>query len=672
MIKYKSQVLDILEGSKVQLSNLLPSEWAEMNRVMTTDVSPFPGKFSYSRTPYFKEVVDCLSPYHDAHTVAIMKGSQIGCSTTVIESGIGYIIANTPGNILFLVGHTDLVEEAMNKKIDQMIDSCGLRSLIRPNVQRRKNSRTGDTSTSKEFPGGSLIAGSASNHKLLRQRSVQFGFIDDFDAAKKASKESGSTVSMIEQRFAAYSSKMKLFYISTPERKESSNIEPAFLLGDQRRYCIPCPKCGDLIPLMWTVTIEGTDGKEKGGMHWKEDNHGLLIPGSVEYICQSCGSAFDDTDKDELNLAGRWKPTAIPSVDGYYSYHISSLYAPSGMYDWDYYVRKYLKACPPGQDRKEDLYKAFINTVLGETYEQQGESPKANDLQKNCRAYEIGIVPEKLSIRDGNGKIILLTCAADMNGTENDARLDWEIVAWSESGANYSIKHGSIGTFIPREGAMKVKGDRAHWTYERGKQNSVWPEFQKIITAHIPTDTARKMPVFITGLDCGHYSNYAYSFIDKANGAYVVGLKGKDIERYTRFNADVAQFKPAKERPNLFLVEVNAVKDDLSEYMKLKWDEKEDSVQPFGFMNYPNPANDLYAFKNFFSHYESEHRVLETRPDGSVITRWVKKSSTSQNHFWDVRGYNIILRDILVSLTFKELKVKNYTWGDFVSMVLSK
>jgi len=43
-----------------------------------------------------------------------------------------------------------------------------------------------------------------------------------------------------------------------------------------------------------------------------------------------------------------------------------------------------------------------------------------------------------------------------MNGTEQDARMDYEVVAWSESGATYSIKHGSIGTFIPREGAKKI------------------------------------------------------------------------------------------------------------------------------------------------------------------------------------------------------------------------
>lgn len=672
-MKYKDQVMEILEGSKVQLSNISPSDWTEKNRIMTTDVSPFPGKFTYNRTPYLKEVVDCLSPYHPARIIAVMKGSQIGFSTGVIESGIGWIMAQNPGNILFLTGHTDLVDEAVNKKIDQMIDSCGLRPIIRPSIMRNKNMRTGDTNRSKEFPGGSLIAGSASNHKLLRQRSVRFGFIDDFDAAKKSSKESGSTTTMIEQRFAAYFEKMKLFYISTPELKETSNIEPVYYLGDQRRYLIPCPCCGEFIPLYWSIEIEGTDGREKGGITWKTDNQGLLIPGTVEYICQKCGDAFDDTDKDELLIAGHWKPTAEPSQEGYYSYHISSLYAPTQMYDWQHYVREYMSACPEGQPRKEDKYKAFINLVLGETYEKEGESPKANELQRNIRKYQPGVVPEKISIRDGNGKIVLLTAAADLNGTEDDARLDYEIVAWSETGANYSVLQGSIGTFIPRESSKAVKGDRERFSYQRGKQNSVWPILEGILNTHYATDTDRKMKVFVSGVDCGYHSNHAYSFIDRTNQS-VFGLKGKDVDVYTKSSTvnDIPTFRIAKERSKLFLVEVNAVKDDLAELMKLRWDEGSAEPQPAGFMNYPEPTEGMYGFKNFFSHYESEHRVYETKTTGAIVARWVKKSSLSQNHFWDVRVYNMVIRDILVSLVCKELKIKNYTWQDYVNLVLKK
>lgn len=669
---YSQQIEEILDAGLVYLSTIKPSEWAEKNRVMDSSVSPFPGPFTFNINPYTREIVDCLSPDHPARIVSVMKGAQIGFSASVIENGVGWIIAENPGNILFLTGHSDLSEEAMTK-IDQMIDSCGIRKLIRPNVLRAKAMKTGDTNLKKEFPGGSLVAGSATNHKLLRQRSVRYGFIDDFDAAKSQSKESGSTGKMIEQRFAAYYDKMKLFYISTPELKQTSNIEPVYLLGDQRKYHIPCPCCGEYIHLQWTVPIDGTDGKEVGGITWKTDGNHRLIYDSVGYICQKCGGFFTDRNKNELNLLGEWRPTAEPIEQGYYSYHISSLYAPAGMYDWRHYVNDYLVACPAGQPRKEDLYKAFVNLVLGETYEQQGEAPRANELQKNIRNYEIGVVPEKLSIRDGNGKIVLLTCACDLNGTEEDARLDYEVVAWSESGSSYSITHGSIGTFVPREGEKNIKEDRVRWTYHHNKLHSVWPTLREILTNKFVTDTGRNMKIFIAGLDCGHYTNHAYAFIDKPNikGALIVGLKGDKEGKYRKFGIDTPAFRLAKERTNLYLVEVNQVKDEMSATIKLSWDST-DPQQPPGFMNYPTPSGGLYLFNNFFSHYEAEHRVIESKEGEGIAARWIKKTSAHQNHFFDVRTYNMALKDILVSMVCKEMKMKTYGWTDYVDIVLGK
>lgn len=673
-MSYESQLIELFEFTREKrlISTISPADWVEKNRIMTSEVSPFPGKFSFNRTPYLREPINCLSTNHPAKRVVVMKGAQIGFSTGVIEGGIGWIISESPGPILFLTGHAELSEEAMNGKIDQMIDSCGLRPLIRPNVIKKKNQRTGDTSKSKEFPGGYLLAGGAGNHKLLRQRSVRYGFVDDFEAAKGSSKESGNTAKMIEQRFAAYADKMKLFYISTPEVKSTSNIEPLFMKGDQRRYLIPCPCCGEFIPLFWEIGIEGTDGRERGGMHWETDNHGRLIPGSVGYICQKCAGKFDDSRKYELNLSGFWQPMAEASELGFYSYHISSLYAPPGMYDWEHYARQYLDANPANQDQKEDLQQAFVNVCLGDTFEPQKKEISASQLQQNIRKYDVGTVPENISIKDGNGKIVLLTCAADLNGVEQDARLDYEIVAWSESGSSYSVKHGSVGTFVPKENSKKYKEDRERMTYEWGKPNSVWPVFQQVLSEKYQIDSGRKMPILMGGIDCGHYSHHAYTFLDKLNSPLRVGLKGREETKYTKFGYDIRLFAPAKERSNLFLVESNPLKDDLSELISLRWNPSEDPQQPPGFMNFPIPTDMLYTYPTYFSHYEAEHRITETKEGVGIGSRWVKKNSSVQNHYFDCRIYNLVLRDILVEKVCKELKIQKGTWGDYVSAIMGR
>ena len=663
-----NQAIELIDGCEQYLSNQKPSDWAEQNRVMTTDVSPFPGKFSFDRTPYLREVLDTISPEHPAKKIAVMKGAQVGFSTGIIENGIGYIISQVPGNILFLTGHQDLAEEAMAGKIDQMIDSCGLRPMIRPNVLRKRNARTGDTNKSKEFPGGSLVAGSAGNHKLLRQRSVRYGFIDDFEAAKGATKESGTTTELIEQRFAAYGDKMKLYYISTPEVKQTSNIEPLYLRGDQRRYHIPCQCCGTFIALYWTVDVEGGTA----GIYYKLDEKGELINGSVGYICQECGGFFDDRKKHEFLMDGQWIPTAKSSESGFYSYHISSLYAPPGMYDWEHYVRQYLKANPPNGKTDEKQMQTFVNVVLGETYEQKGDTPKANDLQKNVRDYECGTLPEQLSVKDGNGQIVLITLASDLNGKMDDARLDWECVAWTESGANYSIDHGSIGTFIPNQTrAQKDATDRVKWSYQHGVQNSVWPVFQEVIEKIYTTDTGRRMKAFITGIDTGNtFMGAPYSFIEK-NNSFVVGLKGKDAEKGRRFGVDTPTFRLSKERSDLYLVEVNQLKDELAEYMKLKWDNEND--QPTEFMNFPMPEKLKYQYRYFFSHFEGEHRIVEKSKEGTGISaRWVKVNSAAQNHFWDCRVYNMVLRDIMTDMACREAGIKHGVWKDYVDIIFGR
>lgn len=684
MTDHIDQLIELFEDTRKrrQLSTLKPSEWAEAHRMMTSEETPWPGPFTFDKSPYMREILDRLSPSDPAIKIALMCGSQIGKSVNVIENGICWIISENPGNILFLTGHSDLSDEAV-QKLDLAIDNSGLRRLIRASVSKKKNARTGDTNKAKEFPGGKLVSGSASNHKMLRQRSVRFIFADDLEAAKKMSKASGSTLKLIQQRAFAYGDRSKQFFISTPETLENSNIQPAFDRGDQRYYLVPCPCCGELIHLQWKVDVEGTNGDEIGGMVWKVDEKGQLIHESVGYRCQKCGDIFDESHKTAMNLAGEWVPTTEPKEPGFYSYQISTIYAPAGADGWASLVSEWLEANPVGQSQKQDLLQTFMNLKMGLPYEKQGESPEAKILQGNIRNYEIGTIPEKLSLADGNGKIVALTCAADLNGTEQDARLDYEILAWAEKdGVSYSVEHGSIGTFIPLEGRKRIKDDREHWTYEPHRPKSVWPELEKILTKTYLTDSAnptaedpfhigRKMKIAIAGVDTGHQTTYAYHFIDNSN-ARVFGVRGDKESKFRKYDADTASFKPARERGKLFMIDVNFVKDILAEWMKLKWSAGNDASQPPGFMNYPIPSRGLYLLNNYFSHYEAEHKVPMESPSGEMSYRWVKKGTNLQNHYLDVRVYNMALRDIIVDTVCRELKIKKGTWADFCAFLLPK
>ena len=291
---YEDVFNQLFDAAEVIISDQLPSDWAEQNRIISENTSR-PGPFSFEYSPYTREILDCLSPNHPARVITIMKGAQIGLTTGLIENGLGWIISQAPGNVLYLVGHEDLVKGSMNK-VEQMIDGSGIRDLIKSSVKRVRNNKSGDTDTLKEFAGGYLKLGVA-NHKALKNFSLKYGFFDDYDGMKAASESDGDLNALIMQRFAAFSKKKKVCFISTPNLKHNSNIEKEYVKGDQRKYHIPCPCCSEKIVIEWTVESQ-LEGLERGGIVWELDDAGAIIAESVGYKCYKCGGFFNEDDKD--------------------------------------------------------------------------------------------------------------------------------------------------------------------------------------------------------------------------------------------------------------------------------------------------------------------------------------------------------------------------------------
>ena len=55
---------------------LTVSEWADRYRVLSQRGSSEPGRWRTERTPYLKEIMDCLSPSSPVQRVALMNGSR--------------------------------------------------------------------------------------------------------------------------------------------------------------------------------------------------------------------------------------------------------------------------------------------------------------------------------------------------------------------------------------------------------------------------------------------------------------------------------------------------------------------------------------------------------------------------------------------------------------------
>ncbi len=54
------------------------SEWADQYRMLSSKSAAEPGRWRTRRTPYLKEIMDCLSPTSPVERVVFMKGAQVG------------------------------------------------------------------------------------------------------------------------------------------------------------------------------------------------------------------------------------------------------------------------------------------------------------------------------------------------------------------------------------------------------------------------------------------------------------------------------------------------------------------------------------------------------------------------------------------------------------------
>jgi phage terminase large subunit GpA-like protein len=70
---------------------LTVSEWADQFRMLSQTASAEPGRWRTDRTPYLREIMDCLSPSSGVEKVVFMKGAQVG-GTEAGNNWIGYVI----------------------------------------------------------------------------------------------------------------------------------------------------------------------------------------------------------------------------------------------------------------------------------------------------------------------------------------------------------------------------------------------------------------------------------------------------------------------------------------------------------------------------------------------------------------------------------------------------
>jgi phage terminase large subunit GpA-like protein len=441
------------------------SEWADRYRTLSQRASAEPGLWRTDRTPYLREIMDCLSPSSPIETVVLMKGAQVG-GTECGNNWIGYVIHQAPGPMLSVQPTVEMAKRNSKQRIDPLIEeSKPLREL----VSDPRSRDSGNTMLAKEFPGGILVMTGANSAVGLRSMAARYLFCDEVDAYPGDVDGEGDPVNLALARTRTFA-RRKVFMISTPKITGRSRIEASFEDSDQRHYWVPCPHCNEYQTLKFPQ------------IRWPKGEPELAV-----YVCEHCGGEIENHQKHWMLAEGEWRPAAAGPGKAA-GFHLSSLYSPVGWFSWADAAEMFTEA-----QKNPALLQVFINTVLGETWALQGEAPEWQRLYDRREDYRIGVVPK-------GG--LFLTAGVDI---QKD-RIEIEVVAWGRGKESWSVDY------------QVLEGQTA--------ETAVWQKLTSLLDTYHPTESGASLPIVKFAIDSGYATPEVYAWTRKYGGSRAVVIKG--------------------------------------------------------------------------------------------------------------------------------------------------
>jgi phage terminase large subunit GpA-like protein len=587
-----------------------PSQWAERERYLPPSVTPMPGYYDYDVMPALREIVDCFDIRSSVREVNVMKGAQVGFTVGVLENIVGYTIAVVKSSpVMFLTADAELAKLRLDSYITPMMQQSGLIDMVRSTDEANAR-KSGKTDKQISWAGGGfLVPFGAINANKLRSLSIHFLLQDETDGFPLTVGRDGDPDALASARTKAYHQVRKILRGSTPLVLGTSKINSRFKQGDQRYWHLPCRGCDKPQVLRWKIDTD--DGR--CGMIWEMDDDGRLVPGSVRWKCPDCGHEHVNADKTVMFTKGEWIPTAKPASPDIRSYHLSGLYSPPGMFDWEAAVQSWLEAWDESAGKPRDVGKLqeFYNNVLGEPFEVLGDRVRFVQVSAHRRGYMYGVVPNELAIAHTGSIIHLLTCAVDVQGDF----LSVAVMGWTRGRNCYIIQY------------IEIEGDTT--------QPEVWDELGNFVETMVYVDdgTNYTYRIQFTVVDTGFNTDAAVGFC--AN--YATGVAPiKGVESATR-NQRFDEFGELKTKLGTvgYQINVGLYKDRWSSSLRRGWDQQ--GLQPEGYFNAPLDCTDKQLKELTV---ETKREKIEKTTGRRVGFEWHRPSG-ARNELWDLLVYNI-------------------------------
>lgn len=548
--------------------DLTVSEWADLNRKLSTESSAEPGQWRTDRAPYQREIMDAISD-PEIQIVVVMSSSQVG-KTEFILNVIGYHIDLDPAPVMVIQPTKELAQAFSKDRLAPMIRDT---PVLQGQVADARSRDSGNTMLHKTFPGGHITLVGANAPSGLASRPIRILLADEVDRYPASAGSEGDPLTLARKRTNTFWNR-KIVYVSTPGIKGVSRIEAEYLNSTMEQWHLPCPSCGHLQPLAW----------------------GQIIFDSVSMVCSSCGTIHNEFEWK--SGTGKWV-VRNPGAKSR-GFHLNELASPWKR--WEEIIDDFQKAEKEAKKGNIELLKSWVNTSLGETWEEKGEGVESEELTKRRERYGCE-VPENA---------LVLTCGVDVQ----DNRLEYEIVGWGLGRESWGIQYGFI------------MGDPG--------QEHVWDMLDGILDKYFHRADGQVLKIMTTCIDSGgHHTKETYEY-----------CKTREIRRIWAIKGQGGSGTSFIHRPNkrndagvwLFNIGVDVGKDTMTSRLKIQFEGP-------GYCHFPIDPEKGYD-QAYFDGLTAEHRVIRYTKGQATIS-WEKRTSGARNEPFDLRNYATAAFEIL-------------------------
>ncbi len=583
-------------------AKLTVSEWCDRHRHLESRLGSEPGRWSTSRTPYLREIMDSfIDPA--VGSIILIKCARVG-GTELLNNLLAYSVAARPMPTLYVMPRESDINEEFARRIRGVFTAS-------PTLRAHIPSTSWATADALNLDSMDIYGAWASAPSTMIRRTAGIVLFDEIDNCQKHAGRLGNTWELAAQRLATYGYRAKQVGVTTPTTEDAPGWV-LYMQSDQRRHHVPCPHCGAYQVLIWD------------SLKWPAHTSADAIESGrlATYVCAHCGCAIEQSQQRWMIARGVWVPACqrvtarldldcpeqveaarsphaserwTPPLEGdpprtrARGYWLNVLYSP--WRGWSLAAATFLRV--KGDPEKLVV---FRNQWLAETWKQTEDEATEKELGAKLVAatHEAATVPAPAR---------LLLAGADVQ----QDRIYYTVRAFGPQRHSWLVEAGTAASLDELYALL----------FERG-----YP------LAHEP---GTHMVPHALAVDCRYREDEVYRLARKPGVVAVMGHAYR-VRWVERVRVDKRIDGQPVWRWNL---STDALKNELAGRIHLPID-----GDGAWHLHVNTPAE-------YLQQISSEHRVLLRDKSGRKKWSWVPKTSGRANHWWDCEVYVTALISIL-------------------------